>query len=143
MTDEEAKKMLKAKLECFKNETSGINHDCNMRLCDGCSLNYEQGNMGEQKEALETAIKALEEKPCETIKEIPKDYKYDTETEDFLVYRHKYTGHEIHIEKPVPRYRLEQLSFEEWLSSFNTESAPQCFNAVQELKKQIEKKQNT
>ena len=59
MTNEEAKKMLKAKLECFKNEISGINHDCNMRLCDGCSLNYEQGNMGEQKEALEMAIKAL------------------------------------------------------------------------------------
>lgn len=62
MTNEEAKKMLKAKLECLKNETSGINYDCNMRLCDGCSLNYEQGNMGEQKEALEMAIKALEAK---------------------------------------------------------------------------------
>lgn len=48
------------------------------------------------------------QEPCEAIKEIPKDYKYDTETEDFLVYRHMYTGHEIHIEKPVPRYRLEQ-----------------------------------
>jgi hypothetical protein len=65
MTNEEAKKMLKAKLECFKNEISGINHDCNMRLCDGCSLNYEQGNMGEQKEALDMAIKALEQQPCE------------------------------------------------------------------------------
>lgn len=63
MTNEEAKKMLKAKLECLKNETSGINHDCNMRLCDGCSLNYEQGNMGEQKEALEMAIQALEQQP--------------------------------------------------------------------------------
>jgi hypothetical protein len=61
MTPEEAKKMLKAKLECLKNETSGINHDCNMRLCDGCSLNYEQGNMGEQEEALDMAIKALEQ----------------------------------------------------------------------------------
>jgi hypothetical protein len=60
MTKEVAKKMLKAKLECLKNETSGINYDCNMRLCDGCSLNYEQGNMGEQKEALAMAIKALE-----------------------------------------------------------------------------------
>jgi len=58
--------------------------------------------------ALEMAIKALEQEPCETIKEIPKDYKYDTETKDFLVYRHMYTGHEIHIEKPVPRYRLDQ-----------------------------------
>jgi hypothetical protein len=53
-------------------------------------------------------VKALEEDSCETIKEIPTDYCYDTETEDFLVYRNKYTGHEIHIEKPVPRYRLEQ-----------------------------------
>lgn len=60
MTNEEAKKMLKAKLECLKHETSGTNHDCNMRLCDGCALNYEQGNMGEQKKALEMAIKALE-----------------------------------------------------------------------------------
>lgn len=65
MTNEQAKKMLKAKLECLKNETSGINHDCNMRLCDGCSLNYEQGNMGEQKEALDMAIKALEQQPSE------------------------------------------------------------------------------
>ena len=63
MTNEEAKKMLKAKLECLKNETSGINYDCNMRLCDGCSLNYEQGNMGEQKEALAMAIRALEQQP--------------------------------------------------------------------------------
>jgi hypothetical protein len=59
MTNEEAKKMLKAKLECLKNETSGINYGCNMRLCEGCSLNYEQGNIGEQKEALELAIEAL------------------------------------------------------------------------------------
>ena len=71
MTNEEAKKKIKAKLECFKNVTSGINHDCNMRLCDGCSLNYEQGNMGEQKEVLRMAIKALEQishlkdRPCE------------------------------------------------------------------------------
>lgn len=71
MTNEEAKKMLKAKLECLKNETSGINHDCNMRLCDGCLLNYDQGNMGEQQEALEIAVKAVErighliDRPCE------------------------------------------------------------------------------
>lgn len=65
MTNEEAKKMLKAKLECLKNETSGINYGCNMRLCEGCSLNYEQGNIGEQKEALDLAIKALEQQPSE------------------------------------------------------------------------------
>lgn len=32
---------------------------------------------------------------------------------------------------------LEQPSIEEWLSSFNTESATCCFTAVQELKEMI------
>lgn len=61
MTSEQAKKMLKAKLECLKRETSGTDFDCNNSNCDECSLCYEQGNMGEQKEALEMAIKALEQ----------------------------------------------------------------------------------
>lgn len=61
MTPQEAKKMLEAKLKCLIAETSGTNHDCNMRLCDECPLNYEQGNMGEQKQALDMAIKALEQ----------------------------------------------------------------------------------
>ena len=61
MTKEEAKKMLKAKLECLKRETSGTDIDCNYRNCDECNLCYEQGNMGEQKEALDMAIKALEQ----------------------------------------------------------------------------------
>ena len=63
MTNEQAKKMLKAKLECLKRETSGTDFDCNNRNCDECSLCYEQGNMGEQKEALDMAIKALEQQP--------------------------------------------------------------------------------
>ena len=65
MTNEQAKKMLKAKLECLKRETSGTDFDCNNRNCDECSLCYEQGNMGEQKEALDMAIKTLEQQPCE------------------------------------------------------------------------------
>lgn len=60
MTNEQAKKMLKAKLECLKRETSGTDFYCNNSNCDECSLYYEQGNMGEQKEALDMAIKALE-----------------------------------------------------------------------------------
>lgn len=63
MTNEKSKKMLKAKLECLKRETSGTDIDCNYRNCDECNLCYEQGNMGEQKEALEIAIKALEQQP--------------------------------------------------------------------------------
>ena len=61
MTNEQAKNMLKAKLECLKRETSGTDFDCNNSNCDECSLCYEQGNMGEQKEALDMAIKALEQ----------------------------------------------------------------------------------
>ena len=67
MTNEQAKKMLKAKLECLKRETSGTDLDCNNSNCDECSLCYEQGNMGEQKEALDMAIKALEKEPCDDI----------------------------------------------------------------------------
>ena len=65
MTNEQATNMLKAKLECLKRETSGTNFDCIRCNCDECSLCYEQGNMGEQKEALVMAIKALEQEPCE------------------------------------------------------------------------------
>ena len=67
MTNEQAKNMLKAKLECLKRETSGTDFDCNNSNCDECSLCYEQGNMGEQKEALDMAIKALERQPCEDV----------------------------------------------------------------------------
>ena len=64
MTNEQAKKMLKAKLECLKRETSVTDFECNHNNCDECSLCYEQGTMGEQKEALDMAIKALEQQPC-------------------------------------------------------------------------------
>ena len=63
MTNEQAMHMLKAKLECLKRETSGTDFDCNNSNCDECSLCYEQGNMEEQKEALDMAIKALELEP--------------------------------------------------------------------------------
>lgn len=63
MTKEEAIKMIKAKLECMTRDVSGRDSDCINRRCDECSLNYEKGNMGEQKEWLRMAIKALEEQP--------------------------------------------------------------------------------
>lgn len=83
MTNEKAKKMLKAKLECLKRETSGTDIDCNYRNCDECNLCYDQGNMGEQKEALEMAIKALEQTrwiPCS--ERLPRE---DEEYHTFLV----------------------------------------------------------
>ena len=64
MTSEQALKMAKAKLECIERETSGKAEFCN-NDCESCSLCYEQGNMGEQKEWLKMAIKALENQcPC-------------------------------------------------------------------------------
>ena len=55
--------MLKAKRDCMELETSGTKQDCNERNCENCPYNYEQGNMGEQKQALDMAIEALEQEP--------------------------------------------------------------------------------
>lgn len=65
MINGEAMKMLEAKVECMKREISGTDLDCNNRNCDECDLCYAQGTMGEQREALQVAIAALE-------KQIPK-----------------------------------------------------------------------
>ena len=61
MSREEAIKMAKADLKCMERDTSGQDEMCNSHKCDECSLNYERGNMGEQKEWLRMAIKALEQ----------------------------------------------------------------------------------
>ena len=57
----------------------------------------------------------------------------------------KFTDEEIQKMQELEQAQLDKAyelgkieSFEEWLSSFNTESAPQCFTAVQELKKKLE-----
>ena len=65
MTNEEAIRMLKAKLACLSMDTSDCYSECNEELCDECPLNYEQGNMGEQKEYIRMSIEALERKSCE------------------------------------------------------------------------------
>lgn len=85
MTNEEAKKMLKAKLECLKRETSGTDIDCNYRNCDECDLCYAQGNMGEQKEALDMAIKAVER--VHTMSE--KEFEAYLKDEDLVVVKRK------------------------------------------------------
>lgn len=40
---------------------------------------------------------------------IPKDYYYDTETDEFYVYRHRYTGKEIHIIKDASIYITKEV----------------------------------
>ena len=59
MTREEATNILKAKLECYKRQTSVTDSDCD--ICDICSLVYEQGTIEEQKLALAMAIMELEQ----------------------------------------------------------------------------------
>ena len=60
MTLEEVIKMLEARLDCMHRSSSGIDVDCNREKCDDCDLNYAQGTVGEQQEALKEAISALE-----------------------------------------------------------------------------------
>lgn len=71
MTESEAKGFIQGKLDCmkkcdvFNKEDKHRNNEC--ELCDYC---YSQGNFGEQKEAFQMAINALE-------KQIPKKPVHD------------------------------------------------------------------
>lgn len=40
---------------------------------------------------------------------VPEDYLLDTETENFWVYRHKYTGKEIHLVKNPSVFMVEDV----------------------------------
>lgn len=57
----------------------------------------------------------------------------------------KFTDEEIQKMQELEQAQLDKAyelgkteSFEDWLSSFNTDSATKCFTAVQELKKRLE-----
>lgn len=61
MTEKEAIEKLQAKLTCIKlDNLLCVENGC-FHNCDDCKYNYIQGTIGEQKEVLEMAIKALEE----------------------------------------------------------------------------------
>lgn len=60
MTLENTIRMLIAKEKCIEHEISGCDEMCNNHKCLACELNYTQGNMGEQKECLKTAIAYLQ-----------------------------------------------------------------------------------
>ena len=69
MTDSEAKGFVQGKLDCmkkcdiFNKEDNTSDNDC-----DNCQYCYSQGTFGEQKEAFQMAINALEKQ--EKIKEV-------------------------------------------------------------------------
>ena len=68
MTESEAKTMLEAYMECDRRKNDvAFEKQCH-EDCDNCKLCYEQGTVGEHREAMNIAIKALEN--MEKIKEI-------------------------------------------------------------------------
>ena len=69
MTESEAKGFVQGKLDCMK-KCDIFNKEDNTRYndCDSCEYCYSQRNFGEQKEAFQMAINALEKQ--EKIKEI-------------------------------------------------------------------------
>lgn len=86
-------KMPKSCVECIATFDNYVGRTC-------CSLGANEINW--DKRPKDCPIRA----EVEELKEIPENYKYDTETDDFLVYRHKYNGREIHIVKPTQTYVL-------------------------------------
>ena len=64
MTESEAKGFVQGKLDCMnKCNVFEREHSYNTDLCDNCDYCYSQGNFGNQKEAFQMAIKALEQSP--------------------------------------------------------------------------------
>ena len=80
MTIDEAKEIIQGKLDCmnkcgiFNKEDNTSDNDC-----DNCEYCYSQGNFGEQKEAFQMAINALEKQIPK--KPIMKQYFDDMEEE--------------------------------------------------------------
>ena len=61
MTESEAKGFVQGKLDCMeKCNVFEREHSYNTDLCDNCEYCYSQGNFGNQKEAFQMAINALE-----------------------------------------------------------------------------------
>lgn len=88
MSNNEAIKMLKARLECVTNLSGD---KCSYSYCADCHLCCEQGSLEEQKEYLDIAIKSLEawekvDRKLKTIMEGDKRTFSNRETEDGLYY---------------------------------------------------------
>ena len=105
MTREEAIKMAKADLKCMERDTSGQDEMCNSHKCDECSLNYERGNMGEQKEWLRLAIKALEQEPNPMI-----------EIDLYSIIKQKYIEREV-----LNKIRAEIEALEDGITSYHND----------------------
>jgi len=77
MTDKEAIESLEAQIECNKLWVS-CEHDCSTEKCESCKLTYAKGNMREQRECFEIAVKAI--KMRENIQWLIEQYEHQVET---------------------------------------------------------------
>ena len=77
MTESEAKGFIQGKLDCM-NKCGVFNKEDNIsdNDCDNCEYCYSQGNFGNQKEAFQMAINALEKQ--QKIKEAFEMWKAET-----------------------------------------------------------------
>ena len=77
MTESEAKGFIQGKLDCM-NKCGVFNKEDNIsdNDCDNCEYCYSQGNFGNQKEAFQMALQALEKQ--EKIKEAFEMWKAET-----------------------------------------------------------------
>lgn len=77
MTESEARGFIKGKLDCMKKcDIFNKEDKTQQNDCDNCEYCYSQGNFGEQKEAFQMAINALEKQ--EKIKEAFEKWKSET-----------------------------------------------------------------
>lgn len=77
MTESEAKGFVQGKLDCInKCNVFEREHSYNTDLCDNCDYCYSQGNLGNQTEAFQIAINAIEKQ--EKIKEAFEKWKAET-----------------------------------------------------------------
>lgn len=111
MTNAEAKKILKAYIAC---ESKQAHFECGGYNCDdNCPLLYEMGTVGEHKEAINMAIKALEQTQW-----IPVSKRLPKEGGDYFVT----TLFEVGGKEPVREVRKNFFCIlsKKWLYENNT-----------------------
>ena len=85
MTESEAKTILEAYMECDRRKNDVAYEEQCHKDCDNCKLCYTQGTVGEHREAMNMAIKALEKQiPKKIIRRKAVDEDIESELRDFI-----------------------------------------------------------
>ena len=117
-----------------------INEEEAIEILDTLSAEYYPNAL--EKEALYMAIKALEQQPYEdcisreAVDTLVDELARAISDERCFMSRGRSTATIMQDMLDLPSVTPQQ-SIEDWLSTFNTESATECFTAVQQLKEKI------